>query len=229
MHSLLEDYLTDVSRQLAPLPAARRDEELREVRQHLLNVAIASRERGQTEDAAAAYTIEQCGPPEGLTQGLIAVWKHEQSLRRRDFLGAIVATIVLSFLLPYLAAVLPLQVFLLELLRPHGLDLYLRVTMGLVYAAHGLAGALGGLLFPKRAVAGTLLAVALCYGIPAIWVGSGAKWVYQPAEWVECYAEFALLTVAVAWAFSRWQALRPWQMPEDACAPAFQEASGRGF
>ena len=226
MHSLLEDYLADVSRQLAPLPAARREEELREMRQHLLSMMNVSQERGRTEDEAAAHAVEQCGPPEGLTRGVVVVWKREQFQRGRDFLGAAVATVALSFLLPCLADAVPLQVFLLEQLR-HS-SWYLPVFLGLVYAAHGLAGALGGLLFPKRAVAGTLLAVALCYGIPAIRVGSGAEWVYQPTAWVLNYAEFALLAVTVAWAFSRRPALRPWQMPEVACASAFQEASGHG-
>lgn len=227
MHSLLEGYLTDVSRQLAALPAARRDEELREMRQHLLNVANAGREQGQTEAAAAACAVEQCGPPEGLTQGLVTVWKREQALRRRDFLGAAIATMVLTYFLPRLADTGPLQYQLFRLLR-HTVWC-MPAFLSLAYAAHGLAGALSGLLFPKRAVAGTVVAAVLCYGTPAVWVGSGAMWVYQPAVWVECYAEFALLTVAVAWAFSRRPALQPWRMPEDAYAPAFQEAGERGF
>ena len=226
MHSLLENYLADVARQLAPLPAARRSEELREMRQHLLNMASASQERGQTEDEAAAAAVEQCGPPKGLTEGLVTTWKREQARRRRDFLGAAVSVLVLSHFLPLWAKAWPLQLEIAKLFLRTAW--FMPVFTGVVYTAHGLAGALGGLLFPKRAVAGTTLAVALCYGVPAIWVGSGAMWVYQPAVWVAIYAEFALLTAAVAWAFSRRPALRPWQMPEDACIPAFQEASGYG-
>ncbi len=46
MHKQLEDYLTEVARQIGSIPKPRRDEELREMRAHLVNAVAAHRERG---------------------------------------------------------------------------------------------------------------------------------------------------------------------------------------
>ena len=47
MHSLLDGYLEQVAACLSALPAKRRADELREIRQHLQNAVTANRERGQ--------------------------------------------------------------------------------------------------------------------------------------------------------------------------------------
>ena len=59
MHSQLGAYLDEVAQELKPLPEARRDEELREMRQHLQNAMIVNREMRQTEDEAARTALEQ--------------------------------------------------------------------------------------------------------------------------------------------------------------------------
>lgn len=46
MHNPLETYLSEVAAQLKPLPTKRRSEELREMRQHLLNAVTVNRELG---------------------------------------------------------------------------------------------------------------------------------------------------------------------------------------
>ncbi len=86
MHSLLENYLAEVTVQLGPLPAKRRDDEVNEMRQHLLNAVIVNREMGMAEDEAAATAVEQCGPPEEATQGLVRAWRQgEQKKNARNF------------------------------------------------------------------------------------------------------------------------------------------------
>jgi uncharacterized membrane protein len=46
MHNPLEEYLTELSEYLAPLPIQQRNEELKEMRQHLQNAVIVNREFG---------------------------------------------------------------------------------------------------------------------------------------------------------------------------------------
>lgn len=99
MHSLLENYLAQVEQQLNLLPVTRRNEELREMRQHLQDAAALNRERGQTEDEAVQAALEQFGTPETLSKKIIWAWRRgDQPENRRSFWGAAICTTVLSFL-----------------------------------------------------------------------------------------------------------------------------------
>lgn len=206
MHKCLEEYLAAVAGQLGPLPVARRNEELREIRQHLANAVFINRELGLAEEEAVASAVEQCGSPKEAAHGLVMAWRRERALERRSFVGAAASTVALTLLLPRLADAPPMQLLLMKLLLHSAW--YVPVTVGLVYLAHGLSGALGGLLFPRRAVAGTLMAVTLWYGVLIARVVSGAEWVHQPSVWARDYVEFALLSVLAAWAGARWRERR---------------------
>ena len=55
MHRLLESYLSEVAAHLSALPVVRRNEELREMRSHLLSAVEAYQERGETEAEADGF------------------------------------------------------------------------------------------------------------------------------------------------------------------------------
>ncbi len=77
MHSLLENYLAEVRARLTALPAERREEEMREMRQHLLNAAEANRELGQSEDEAAATALIQFGSVEEASESIRWAWDRD--------------------------------------------------------------------------------------------------------------------------------------------------------
>lgn len=64
MHSQLEQYLNEVADRLAPSPVNRRNEELREMRAHLLSVIEAYQELGETEQDAVTSALHQFGTPQ---------------------------------------------------------------------------------------------------------------------------------------------------------------------
>lgn len=82
MHSLLEEYLAQVAAQLGPLPVGRRNEELREMRAHLLSAVEAYRELGETESEAVGSTLRQFGPSSQVAAGLTRAWRRGQGTWR---------------------------------------------------------------------------------------------------------------------------------------------------
>lgn len=203
MHSLLENYLTEVRAKLSALPVKRREEEMREMRQHLLDAVIVNRELGQSEDEAAASTVEQCGAPGKAAHGLVQAWQRGKVADQRSFLGGTVCAMVLSYLLPRMLESLLVQSSIfsfIRLLSSHGI---VDVPVTLNYTAHALAGGISGLIFGRQAAAGTTLAAAIWYGVPIVRVLSGSEWVSSPAVWTFQYLSFALLAVIAAWIMSR--------------------------
>jgi hypothetical protein len=82
----IEAYLAEVAKQLAvmqiavlpkPLisvPKPRMDEELKEMRQHLLNAVSAHQENGQSKDKATANALADFGTPEVASANVLATW-----------------------------------------------------------------------------------------------------------------------------------------------------------
>ena len=81
MHSLLENYLAEVSVQLGSLLAKQRDEEMREMRQRLLSAMEANRDLGQTEDEAAANALAEFGTSEKASESIL--WACRRDLRKK--------------------------------------------------------------------------------------------------------------------------------------------------
>ncbi len=77
MHKQLEDYLNEVAKSLGSLPPARRDEELSEIRQHLLSAVTASKEAGHIEDKAVQAAVEQFGSPQAVSKQIVSAWRRE--------------------------------------------------------------------------------------------------------------------------------------------------------
>lgn len=78
MHSLLETYLSEVAAHLRSLPVAQRNEELREMRTHLLSAVEAYQELGETEGGAIESTLRQFGPSSQVAGGLTHAWRRGQ-------------------------------------------------------------------------------------------------------------------------------------------------------
>lgn len=77
MHNRLEDYLEEVTKQLGSLPAERRDEELREMRQHLQEAVANSREQGLSEGQAVAAALTRFGTPKEAARSVIGAQRRE--------------------------------------------------------------------------------------------------------------------------------------------------------
>ena len=70
----VERYLAAIDVRLRALPPTRRDEELRELRQHLAALVDGHRARGLSEDEAVAMALRQFGRAEQIGQDLHEAW-----------------------------------------------------------------------------------------------------------------------------------------------------------
>jgi len=78
MQNRLDAYVAQLDRHLARLPAWRREEELREIRQHLEALVMAYQELGSSEGEAVALALAQFGPPAQNARDLCRVWRRQQ-------------------------------------------------------------------------------------------------------------------------------------------------------
>lgn len=193
MHRLLEDYLADVAAHLSPLPKAQRDEELWELREHLLNAVTVNREQGQSEDEAARAALEQFGAPDALGDNIVWAWRRGELIRKRSFWGAAVSTPAVLGYLIYLVA----GSGLLNRVWPSFNECYLAhpaytmaVIHGLFFLCYGLTGMIVGGVFPKQAVKGLCLGLAFFTLVQPLGLDGGL-----------CWLVFALTGAAVGVAF----------------------------
>lgn len=75
MHKPLEDYLTQVAQQIASIPKPRRDEELKEMRAHLLMAVAANQEQGQAEEMAVVNALKAFGTPAEASANVLTAWR----------------------------------------------------------------------------------------------------------------------------------------------------------
>ena len=75
MHKQLEDYLAEVARQIGSIPKPRRDEELKEMRAHLVHAVAANGELGQSEDVAVANALHDFGTPAEAALNVVKAWR----------------------------------------------------------------------------------------------------------------------------------------------------------
>lgn len=158
MHSRLESYLSEVDVHLSALPAKRRNEELREIRQHLLNAVTVNRELGQSDEDAVQNAVMHFGMPKDLSENLVWAWRRERKLDGRDFWGAAVCVPLLCWM-----TIFAPDHFIPSPSRSFAqppFSGFLWVEWILWIMPHFvLIGGLSGLLFPKRALAGVTLGV----------------------------------------------------------------------
>lgn len=210
MHSLLENYLVEVAVQLAPLPSARRNDELQELREHLLNAAATNREQGLSENEAARRTLEQFGSPEELGKRIAATWRRGEALKRRSLWGMIVFTVVSSVALTMLENLL-----IASYVNAHGIQNSMispfRWVAGVCFfPVKALVAGMGGLIFARRAVIGTAIGIMLF----RLLYWSGLLYVVRAAhghisfnlpQMVFGELLTACVTLLAAWMGSRWR------------------------
>ncbi len=201
MHTLLDAYLDQVAAHLSALPAKRRNEELREMRQHLQNAVTVNRELGQSEEDAIQNAVTQFGTPEDLGGNLVWAWRRERMLNKRSFWVAAACTFVIMFFMPLLAVALPFGP-------------WFPTSTGV--SSPLITGVVCGGFFSKRGLAGTTLGMTLYY---YIFGASMFAYGYSQPEFRHLMepvsrtaglfftqqTEAALLTLFVAWATNRWR------------------------
>jgi hypothetical protein len=175
MHSLLEQYLSEVAVQLKPLPPKRRDEELREMRQHLLNAVTVNLEQGLTEDDAVAKALKQFGSPQAVAQDTVMAWRREFKAKMQSFCGTALATFGLTNALQYRGVLLSYNFFTqimgvknesyaaiarLPLLLHAG---FIVANICVILSVPILIGSLCGLLVRKQGLSGVIFATLLFY------------------------------------------------------------------
>ena len=187
MHTLLEAYLDQVAAHLSALPPKRHTEELREMRQHLLNAVTVNQELGQSEEDAAANAIMQFGTAEDLGDNLVWAWRREQLLNKKSLVGAVTCTSALLFTMPAAVAMLLLPIYS-RIGLFHGTSQWNRVALYalgfLVYdlPAYALIGTVIRRLFSRRAVLGISLVVGAYTVFDIILHPYWGQWIYSPGH-----------------------------------------------
>ena len=212
MHSLLEAYLDQVAAHLSTLPAKRRHEELREMRQHLLNAVTVDKELGQSEEDAAANAVMQFGTPEDLGHNLVWAWRRGVARDRHSLWGAAVCTPIMLVLMPLLLlsfVITPLE----HTISPPWKVLEAGGNLFGV-ACILAAGAINGTFFSKRAIAGTMLAAVIysgfcvaghCHTPGAVPYSLVTRMVI---EFAVQSVEVGLVALCFAWTSRRWKQKR---------------------
>ena len=167
MHSLLEMYLSEVAAHLGALPTKRRAEEMREMRTHLENAVIVNCELGQSEDEAAQSAVTQFGTPQELGENVVWAWRRGKALNKRSLLGAAAATTLVLCLAALYMNHAGLPSWLNWYCNEHP-EYTVPLVKGVFLTNFGLSGLVAGSLFPKRAVRGA------CLGLALFWVGWAA-------------------------------------------------------
>jgi hypothetical protein len=93
----VERYLQSVEARLSALPPAQRDDELRELRQHLEALIVGHRARGLDDDAAVAAALRQFGHAEQLGRDLQRASLRETRSRLWPVFLMYVAMVALIF------------------------------------------------------------------------------------------------------------------------------------
>ena len=207
MHNTLETYLSELTTHLHAMPLKRRAEELREMRQHLLNAVTVNRELGQSDEDAAANAVMQFGTPEDLGENLVWAWEREKKLNKLSFWSAAALALALTFWpgLPTRIAFLAMPLFTRQPL-PWQAELWVVLLLMPSYFLCGLACST---VFPRRGLAGTAL------------VEAGLMLLFFSFNFITLLREFpsdpvftSLLTlewlcpamaILGAWSVSRWQ------------------------
>lgn len=159
MHTLLEVYLEQVAAHLSALPPKRRNEELREMRQHLLNAVTVNRELGQSEEDAAVNAVMQFGTPEDLGDNLVWAWRRERTLNQKSLISSALISLLGLCLIIFVAPSGAAYVLDPLVIHHHWSALEIHAFLLLTYdlPLYSLLGAATGFFFPKRAAQGTSL------------------------------------------------------------------------
>ena len=162
MHKELESYLEQVKAQLKPLPAEKQDEELQEVHHHLQALVASRIEHGDSEDEAVAAAIRQFGNAKQVGRSLRQAWngRPEKPFRVALAGACVLVSNAVLFYLGLMAWVFS-DIYILKNtvwrgpdVPPNSLHPLAQGALNgwVFFATPFIAGWIGGLLAPKRAV-----------------------------------------------------------------------------
>ncbi len=211
MHSLLEDYLSEVAAYLTPLPVKRRNEELREMRAHLENAVIVNQELGQTEEDAVQNALVQFGLPEALGENVVWAWRREKKLSLQSCLKAAACTVAMTILLGHLMPLL--HFYSSPVVTPlHSSLLLWGEGVLWLMPMFVLVGGVSGFLSPKRSVEGVALGMdAFLFYFLVTGSVVAVKGAGTPDNFDTLLIGFshtvvlAIISAASAWIGSRWR------------------------
>lgn len=155
----IDDCMARLARQLKSLPAAEREEHLRELRQHLDALIAMHRELGAMEEEAVRAALHSFGDPTRIGRQMAQEWRRRQQSQMSVELRAVLFT---------------LTVYSLAVYATHAGDIFLGATMSSGQALVALAGiplltgAMTGALFSRIAVPAVLYATASLVGM--VWL-----------------------------------------------------------
>lgn len=164
MHHRLEDYLSQVAAELSELPGEQREEDLREMRQHLANAMTVNQEiLRQDEDLALENALVEFGAPKELAAEMLTAWRRgEAKENRRSLAGAMLCSAVsltTGFWLLLNAA---------RSFYTPGHEVLADISaLSWSLAIWTIAGVLNGVLFPRRALTGIRIAILTSYSLTA--------------------------------------------------------------
>lgn len=110
MHKLLEEYLIELKANLKPLPKARLEEELSEMRQHLSSVFARNVASGEADDEAARNAIDAFGVPEVVARETVLAWRRSGDMGFGAFVGSIGFVLFLLYLLTSFTSLMTIPV-----------------------------------------------------------------------------------------------------------------------
>ena len=208
MHSLLEEYLAQVAAQLSPLPVARRNEELREIRAHLLSAVEAYRELGETEAEAVGSTLRQFGPSLQVAGGLTRAWRLGQGTWRDAAKAGLFGAAALwgvTGLCSALGHYLESHPAVFAVVRQH----FEPIFYALIFGLPALLGGLFGRQFARGAVKGVAWGTGAVYVMPWVMYEVIRAWKDSDILGIGLIVllQAACLTGA-AWASRRWREKR---------------------
>ncbi len=205
MHGLIEGFLDQVAWGLGPLPVERRQDEIKEMRQHLLNAVLVNRQMGQTEDEAVATAVEQFGTPRAVGESLVWAWRRGQARRRRSFWGTATCAFLLADCLPFLQDT-PWEAPLSRLSHFLGHNSPTGTPAQLVLFA--LVGGLCGLIFPRRSFGGIVFGMTawhVSFLTMAFVILTLDRLPSLPGTSLSDHFLSVLFAILAAWAGGRWK------------------------
>lgn len=204
MHKQLENYLDEVAKSLGSLPAARLYEEIREMRQHLLNAVVIGKEQGHSEDEAISAAVKQFGTPQAVSKQIVSAWRRGAWRDRRDLWGTVACVFVLSFTLRVAAGIV-FPALIDYLGKTHFSPWLGLVGISWFIVCSAVQGTAIGALFPRNAVKAIPVGIiieavldrGLCYYLASL----------RPHERIEPFhiasAMYLILSVLIAALFAR--------------------------
>lgn len=214
MNQRLEQYLSDAEQKLQSLPPARRQEEIGEIREHLVASIEAREEIGQTTDIATEDALAQFGAVQQVTVGLQRVWWREQIGGPQGLWKSAALALALTYTISNLLSPLGLIGTVPRPAAENWIALDLLVLFLTMVLPSALTGIVLAKLTPRNAVLGTVFGTGLHVAHNALTHVAEGLIPHTHFQWSFEYSTSGallnmLVTVGAAWLTVHLARLRP--------------------